>query len=100
MLWPAIDICNTFLLLIAIFVILLSYHCTYVIVEFQNVALGKPATQSSTAFVDPPGQAMLVVDGQTNSDYSAGSCSLTQIDSPAWWWLDLLDTYKVQQVRL
>jgi hypothetical protein len=52
----------------------------------NNVAQGKPATQSSTAFDSPASHA---VDGDTNGGYGAGSLSHTDYNQYAWWQVDL-----------
>ena len=51
-----------------------------------NLALNKPATQSSTA---TGGAAGLAVDGNTNGNFFAGSVSHTLLDNQAWWQVDL-----------
>lgn len=50
-----------------------------------NLALGKPATQSSTGFGSPG----LAVDGNRDGAFAAGSVSHTGSDSQAWWQVDL-----------
>ena len=49
------------------------------------MALGKPATQSFTAY---GGVASRAVDGITNSLFNAGSCTHTE-HHPSWWMVDL-----------
>ena len=65
----------------------------------SNVALNKPATQSST--YDPNcSAAAKAVDGNTDGNY--GSCSLAtgnQDDSP-WWQVDLQSIYQVSYIDL
>lgn len=51
----------------------------------ENIALGKPARQSSDAGAD----AMLAVDGNTNGDFKLGSVSHTLRDVNAWLEVDL-----------
>jgi len=64
----------------------------------DNVALGKVATQSSTAF---GGVAARAVDGNTNGSYGAGSVTHTQpsTNNP-WWRVDLGATYDVTQINV
>lgn len=50
-----------------------------------NLALGRPTSQSSTAFGGASGRA---VDGDTNGDYFAGSVNHTA-GGPSWWQVDL-----------
>eukprot|EP00058_Branchiostoma_floridae_P007292 XP_002592780.1 hypothetical protein BRAFLDRAFT_65360 [Branchiostoma floridae] len=56
----------------------------------QNIALNKPANQTSTARNAPAG---LAVDGNLNTDFSAGSCSLTSTEDNPSWWVDLGQTH-------
>ena len=51
-----------------------------------NLALNRPAKQSTTAY---KGQASRAVDGNTNPDYFGASCTHTQIELGAWWEVDL-----------
>ena len=63
-----------------------------------NIALHKPATQSSDYL--HPGTlliASLAVDGNNNSDlFAVRSCSSTQLDNNAWWAVDLEVRTKVR----
>ena len=52
-----------------------------------DLALGKPSTQSS--LFSPSGRAANAVDGNTNGDFAAGSVTATNLDSNAWWQVDL-----------
>ncbi|XP_075776062.1 uncharacterized protein LOC112547121 [Pelodiscus sinensis] len=56
----------------------------------QNLALGRPATQSST-FVDKLGRAVAgrAVDGKRNGKWEEGSCSHTHFEVEPWWTVDL-----------
>jgi hypothetical protein len=58
---------------------------------------GKPATQSSTGW---DGLSNRAVDGDTNGNYGAGSCTHTQKQANAWWAVDLQATYAVDKVTL
>lgn len=55
----------------------------------SNVALGKVASQSSTYTFSPSPVAGLAVDGNTNGDFFAGSVTHTNLDTNAWWQVDL-----------
>jgi alpha-L-fucosidase 2 len=54
----------------------------------SDLALGKAATQSSTASFSIVGAAG-AVDGNTDGNYSDGSVTHTNYDPNAWWQLDL-----------
>mmetsp|Transcript_8240 Transcript_8240/g.15079 ORF Transcript_8240/g.15079 Transcript_8240/m.15079 type:complete len:1302 (-) Transcript_8240:105-4010(-) len=64
-----------------------------------NVALGKVATQSTTAHGGVPGRA---VDGDANGNWAANSVSHTDAECNAWWKVDLADDAppEVSVVRL
>ncbi len=51
-----------------------------------NLALNRPATQSSTSNSAPASRA---VDGNTDGDFFAGSVTHTNVDTNAWWQVDL-----------
>ena len=51
-----------------------------------NLAVGKPAWQSSTL---PQRSATQAVDGKRDGDFSEPSCSLTDVDEVPWWAVDL-----------
>nr|XP_014433017.1 uncharacterized protein LOC102447856 isoform X1 [Pelodiscus sinensis]XP_025044467.1 uncharacterized protein LOC102447856 isoform X1 [Pelodiscus sinensis]XP_025044468.1 uncharacterized protein LOC102447856 isoform X1 [Pelodiscus sinensis] len=65
----------------------------------QNLALGRPATQSSTHKDDTgkaePGRA---VDGNRDGNYKQGSCSLTKLENEPWWNVDLGSRHSVSMV--
>jgi hypothetical protein len=69
----------------------------------ENVALHKPTMQQSTALGKESG---LAVDGNTDCDFQAGSCSHTgSSDGLAgtldpWWTVDLLDVYHIHHIRI
>jgi YVTN family beta-propeller protein len=66
-------------------------------VYFTNVALGKPATQSS----DYEGAvAARAVDGNRDSVYANGSVTHTNADANAFWEVDLGGAYQLFGVRL
>ncbi|XP_072707872.1 uncharacterized protein [Ciconia boyciana] len=53
----------------------------------QNLALWRPAAQSSTA--GEAGSAINAVDGNRNSNWQHGSCSQTKREPEPWWTVDL-----------
>ncbi|HEX8180893.1 MAG TPA: Calx-beta domain-containing protein [Pyrinomonadaceae bacterium] len=67
----------------------------------RNLAVGKAATQSSTYTAAPPGgPASLAVDGNTNGNYFGNSVSSTNLDTQAWWQVDLGAKNWLDQVRV
>ena len=60
-----------------------------------NIALGRPATQSSTAY---GGLSSHAVDGNTNGDFQAGSISHTGNDVEAWWQVDLGNVQSISTI--
>ena len=64
-----------------------------------NVALNKPATQSSTS---DGFSADRVVDGNLNVNLNEHSCSHTELVAGvrAWWQVDLGSSYKVTSVTI
>jgi hypothetical protein len=62
-----------------------------------DVAMGKPATQSSTAFDSPAARA---VDGNTDGSFEAGSFSHTDFDQQAWWQVDLGSSQSLSSINL
>jgi hypothetical protein len=66
----------------------------------SNVAVGKPATQSST-YDDPcTGSASKAVDGNTSGHVSACSFSTTNNQPQDWWQVDLGAPYLIQVIDL
>lgn len=62
-----------------------------------NVGLGKAAMQSSTA---GQGSAQKAVDGSTSAYFQAGTCTMTDVEHNPWWYVNLLEPYLVQIVRI
>jgi hypothetical protein len=62
-----------------------------------DVALGKPATQSTTAFDSPASHA---VDGNTSGSYGSGSLSHTDYNTNAWWQVDLGSSQQLAGINL
>ena len=60
-----------------------------------NVAQGKKAEQSSTAY---DGLAQYAVDGNTDGNYGNRSCSHTGSEPQAWWQVDLGGVYPLQNI--
>ncbi|XP_078280542.1 uncharacterized protein LOC144607515 [Rhinoraja longicauda] len=63
----------------------------------ENVALGVPAAQSSTYRRAGAGRAN---DGNSDGDFSHGSCARTRKSNNPWWRVDLEESYKVSDVRI
>lgn len=62
-----------------------------------NVAAGKAPMQISTEGSGIPQKA---IDGSTSAFYTADTCSLTKPERVPWWYVNLLEPYMVQLVRL
>lgn len=62
-----------------------------------NVAAGKAPMQISTQEGGAPQKAL---DGSTALAYSPGTCTLTKPEIVPWWYVNLLEPYMVQLVRL
>ncbi|XP_019630610.1 PREDICTED: uncharacterized protein LOC109474706 isoform X3 [Branchiostoma belcheri] len=60
-----------------------------------NLALNRPATQSSTDFKGAPGRA---VDGNRNAIYAKKSCSHTAMERDPWWRVDLGSSQCIDRV--
>lgn len=62
-----------------------------------NVAAGKAPMQISTEGTGIPQKA---IDGSTSAFFQADTCSLTKPEKAPWWYVNLLEPYMVQLVRL
>ncbi|XP_052746641.1 uncharacterized protein LOC112055834 isoform X2 [Bicyclus anynana] len=62
-----------------------------------NVAAGKAPMQIST---DEGGVPQRALDGSTASTFSVETCTLTKPERVPWWYVNLLEPYMVQLVRL
>lgn len=62
-----------------------------------NVAAGKAPMQIST---DGSGIPQKAIDGSTSAFFSPETCSLTKAERVPWWYVNLLEPYMVQLVRL
>lgn len=69
----------------------------FVLFAVLNVAAGKAPMQIST---DGAGIPQKAIDGSTSSFFSADTCSLTKSERVPWWYVNLLEPYMVQLVRL
>ncbi|XP_050718309.1 uncharacterized protein LOC126999576 isoform X1 [Eriocheir sinensis] len=62
-----------------------------------NVAAGKAPMQSSVAEGGIPQKA---VDGSSSTTFTTETCTLTSLERQPWWYVNLLEPYMVQLVRL
>ena len=62
-----------------------------------NVAAGKAPMQSSVLDRGIPQKA---VDGSTSTFYDPSTCTLTEVERAPWWYVNLLEPYMVQLVRV
>lgn len=70
--------------------------CSYFSIVL-NVAAGKAPMQISTEGAGIPQKA---IDGSTSAFYTPETCSLTKAERVPWWYVNLLEPYMVQLVRL
>ena len=63
----------------------------------ENIARGKPATQSSTLH---GGVATRAVDGRTDTTWTRSSCTHTKHKRGSWWRVDLLECFLVEKVKI
>ena len=66
-------------------------------VQKELTLQGKTAVQSSTGF---GGTVNLAIDGNTNSNYNAGSCTHTKTETNPWWRVNLGAVYEVYRVKI
>jgi hypothetical protein len=64
---------------------------------FANIALGRPTRQSSTVGGRP---SSLVVDGNTDGNWYNGGVTHTNLDTEAWWEVDLGTMAYIEAVRV
>jgi len=62
-----------------------------------NLALNKPASQSSTAWSAP---AQRGIDGNTDGNFSNGSVTHTATESQPWWQVDLQSVANIQNINV
>jgi len=65
----------------------------------ENVALNKPASQSSDKSATK-GQAGLAVDGNTDGSFPNGSVTHTLSDAEAWWEVDLEGIFDIETINV
>ncbi|XP_032893986.1 uncharacterized protein LOC116984036 [Amblyraja radiata] len=63
----------------------------------ENVAFGALPKQSST---DEEAIAERAIDGNSDSDFTHGSCARTRKSNNPWWRVDLIEIYNVSDVRI
>ncbi|VVM18578.1 hypothetical protein BSPWISOXPB_1629 [uncultured Gammaproteobacteria bacterium] len=63
-----------------------------------NLALGKPATESSTYTYSIPVAASYAVDGNTDGKFLNGSVTHTNYEQGAWWQVDLGGQKNIKQI--
>ena len=66
-------------------------------ISVLNVAAGKAPMQSSVADGGIPQKA---VDGSTSTFFDDSTCTLTDVERAPWWYVNLLEPYMVQLVRI
>ena len=72
-----------------------------IIATVINVAVGKAAMQSSTVGnTKEEGAAQRAIDGSTSTFFNGNSCTMTEPDRNNWWYVNLLEPYLVQLVRI
>ena len=71
--------------------------CQKFVVSVLNVAAGKAPMQSSVADGGIPQKA---VDGSTSTFFDDSTCTLTDVERAPWWYVNLLEPYMVQLVRI
>ncbi|MCP4149534.1 MAG: hypothetical protein GY757_17440 [bacterium] len=64
---------------------------------YNNVAIGKPAVQSSNQFGKTGAEA---VDGNTSGDFGTGSVTCTEITNQPAWMLDLEEPYEIYDINV
>ena len=70
---------------------------TLLVFSVLNVAAGKAPMQSSVVDGGIPQKA---VDGSTSTFYDPSTCTLTEVERAPWWYVNLLEPYMVQLVRV
>lgn len=74
-----------------------SLKITFIFFSVLNVAAGKAPMQTSTEGGGIPQKA---IDGSTSGFFNAETCTLTKPEKTPWWYVNLLEPYMVQLVRL
>lgn len=65
-----------------------------------NLALNRPAVQSSTYSANLAATAAKAVDGNTGGDYGAGQIAHTNLENQPWWQVDLGAISDISDVRI
>lgn len=68
-----------------------------VYISVLNVAAGKAPMQISS---EQGGVPQCAIDGSTSAFFRADTCTLTKPERMPWWYVNLLEPYMVQLVRL
>jgi hypothetical protein len=68
-----------------------------IFVAVLNVAAGKAPMQINSDLGGIPQKA---IDGSTSSFFNVDTCTLTRAERVPWWYVNLLEPYMVQLVRL
>ena len=78
-----------------------NFTATGVVTGATNLALGKPATQSSTlAGYGSATAASNAVDGKTDGNFAVGSVSHTDMVGDSWWQVDLGATATISSIAI
>ena len=79
------------------FICMIIILCSVLLFSVLNVAAGKAPMQSSVAEGGIPQKA---VDGSTSTFFDDSTCTLTDVERAPWWYVNLLEPYMVQLVRI
>ena len=72
-------------------------HTQVTLISTENIALNKPAFQSSTGWGGEPGRA---TDGDSNPSWAGATCTHTTAAEPGWLVIDLQGNYGVTSVSI
>jgi uncharacterized repeat protein (TIGR01451 family) len=70
------------------------------VLKVSNLALNKPATQSSTLAGYPTASAASAVDGNQDGNFFNGSVTHTNLETNAWWQVDLGGSTTVNSIAI
>lgn len=65
-----------------------------------NIAVDKPAYQSSVYWSTYRAHAALAVDGNTNGNYRKRSVAHTRLSRTTWWYVDLQGTFNIKEIMV
>ena len=89
---------NNFKKFLKLFILINKYFINFsFLFTVLNVAAGKAPMQSSVLDGGIPQKA---VDGSTSTFYDPNTCTLTEVERAPWWYVNLLEPYMVQLVRV